>query len=102
MGGVCSRDRGILAACGRDKSGPYATLQQLFHTPRKHKLIVAEVEVCYNTRRYPGCRAIQYDRKGPRYIGTLQKREHTHMNCGRCGTGLPDSAAICTTCGTIN
>ena len=24
------------------------------------------------------------------------------MNCGRCGTGLPDSAAICPTCGTIN
>ncbi len=24
------------------------------------------------------------------------------MNCGCCGTGLPDSAAICPTCGTIN
>ena len=24
------------------------------------------------------------------------------MNCGRCGTGLPDNAAICPTCGTIN
>ena len=82
MGGACSRDRGMLGAWGRETlplrklraaahcaqgdKGPYATLRRLFHTGCKHELIVAEVEVCYNTRRYAGCRAIQYDRKGPR------------------------------------